>query len=261
MKRRQTPQDTPSVWPDAAWWHGFGSAQLDDLIAEAESSNDDLAGAIARVQEADAQVRIAGAPLFPTLDFGADATRERAPVTGEGPHPFNVFNPQLTASYELDFWGKNRATRDAARAAALASRFDRQTVALTVVSSVATTYFQALEFRDRLDIARKNRRTPPHTSCNGLQLEQSGRHRHRDWTWHSRPPPWPLLYAAIPPLQQQLRQSGRTRWPFCWGKTPESVDVANGSVGRPVAPAAGCAGPALGIAGAPSGCSRGRGSS
>src|ERR1700733_11527949 len=111
-----------SVWPKADWWHGFGSAKLDELIAEAERSNDDLAGAIARVREADAQARIAGAPLFPTLDLGADATRDRAQVSGEGPRVFNVFSPMLSASYELDFWGKNRALRDAARAAAPASR-------------------------------------------------------------------------------------------------------------------------------------------
>ena len=99
------------IWPAADWWHGFGSAQLDELIDEAQRSNDDLAGAIARVQEADAQARIAGAPLLPSVDLGAAATRERPPNT-LAPHPFNVFNPELTASYELDFWGKNRALRD-----------------------------------------------------------------------------------------------------------------------------------------------------
>ena len=145
-----------SVWPAADWWHGFGSAQLDELIAEAERSNDDLAGAVARVREADAQARIAGAPLLPSLDLGATATRERAQVSGAGPRVFNVFSPELSASYELDFWGKNRALRDAARAAAVASRYDQQTVALTVVSSVATTYFQALELRDRIQVAQQN---------------------------------------------------------------------------------------------------------
>src|SRR5271169_584618 len=56
------------IWPAAEWWHGFGSSRLDELIAEAQRSNDDLAGAIARVQEADAQARIAGAALLPSLD-------------------------------------------------------------------------------------------------------------------------------------------------------------------------------------------------
>ena len=71
-----------TLWPAADWWHGFGSPKLDELIAEAERNNDDLAGAIARVQEADAQARIAGAALLPSLDLGATATRQRAQVTG-----------------------------------------------------------------------------------------------------------------------------------------------------------------------------------
>src|ERR1700689_1981450 len=78
-----------AVWPSADWWHGFGSEKLDELIAEAQRSNDDLAAAIARVQEADAQARIAGAPLLPTVDLGATATRERAPVLGVGPEVYN----------------------------------------------------------------------------------------------------------------------------------------------------------------------------
>jgi len=68
-------QDAAAVWPEADWWHGFGSAQLDQLIADAQHSNDDLAAAIARVREADAQARIAGAALLPSLDLGATATR------------------------------------------------------------------------------------------------------------------------------------------------------------------------------------------
>ncbi|MGC2029069.1 MAG: TolC family protein, partial [Steroidobacteraceae bacterium] len=86
-----------AVWPAADWWHGFGSAQLDELMAEAQRNNDDLAGAVARVREADAQARIAGAPLLPSLDLGATATRERAQVSGGGPRVFNAFSPLLTA--------------------------------------------------------------------------------------------------------------------------------------------------------------------
>src|SRR6202171_4044603 len=111
----------PSPWPEAGWWHGFGSPQLDELIAEAERNNDDLAGAVARVREADAQVRIAGAALLPFFDADASATRQRTQVSGVGSRLSNIFSPQLSASYELDFWGKNRALRDAARAAATAS--------------------------------------------------------------------------------------------------------------------------------------------
>ena len=111
--------DPTGVWPSADWWHGFGSAKLDELIGEAERSNDDLAGAIARVREADAQVRIAGAALLPSLDVGATAERQRAQVSGLGPRVFNSFGPELSASYELDFWGKNRSALRATEESAM----------------------------------------------------------------------------------------------------------------------------------------------
>jgi outer membrane protein, multidrug efflux system len=216
-----------AAWPDADWWRGFGSAKLDELIAEAERNNDDLAGAIARVQEADAQARIAGAALLPSLDLGATATRERAQVTGVGPRVFNDFNPELSASYELDFWGKNRALRDAARAAAAASRYDQQTVALTVISSVATTYFQALELRDRIDVAQQNLDNG-RKILKGFRLEQSaGTATGLDVAQQETTVA--LLNAAIPPLLQQFRQTVYALAVLI-GKTPESVDVNMGTL-------------------------------
>jgi len=216
-----------SIWPESEWWHGFGSAQLDELIAEAERSNDDLAGAIARVQEADAQARIAGAALLPSLDFGAAASRERAPVTGLGSRVFNNFNPELTASYEFDFWGKNRALRAAARAAALGSRYDQQTVALTVISSVATTYFEALELRDRIQVAQQNLENGQKILA-GFRLEESagtatGLDVAQQETIVAQ------LDAALPPLQQQFRQTVYALAVLI-GKTPESVEVDRGTL-------------------------------
>src|SRR6202166_1809819 len=218
-----------SVWPGAEWWHGFGSAKLDELIAEAERNNDDLAGAMARVQEADAQARIAGAALLPSLDLGATAIRERAQTAslGVGGRVFNVFNSELSASYELDFWGKNRALRDAARAAATASRYDRQTVALTVVSSVATTYFQALELRDRILVAQQNLENSEKI-LKGFKAEQSaGTATGLDVAQQATTVA--LLNAALPPLLQQLRQTVHALAVLV-GKTPESVDIDTGTL-------------------------------
>jgi multidrug efflux system outer membrane protein len=216
-----------ALWPAADWWHGFGSPKLDELIGEAERNNDDLAGAIARVQEADAQARIAGAALLPSLDLGATATRQRAQVTGLGPRVYNTFNPELSASYELDFWGKNRALRDSARAAAAASRYDQQTVALTVVSSVATTYFQALELRDRIQVAQQNLENGEKI-LRGFRLEQSaGTATGLDVAQQETTVA--LLNAALPPLLQQFRQTVYALAVLI-GKTPESVDVDVGTL-------------------------------
>jgi|SRR5882757_8392566 len=225
----------PAVWPSADWWHGFGSEKLDELIAEAQRSNDDLAVAIARVEEADAQARIAGAPLLPSLDFTANATRQRGPISGAGASAgagvgratFNTFNPALTASYELDFWGRNRALRASARATAIASHYDKETVALTVVSSVATSYFQALEFRDRLDVARQNL-VNGQKVLRGLQLQQTaGIATALDVAQQETTVA--LLDAAIPPLQEQFRQIVNALAVLI-GKTPESIDVDTGTL-------------------------------
>jgi outer membrane protein, multidrug efflux system len=224
-----------SVWPAAEWWHGFGSARLDQLIAEAEHNNDDLAGAIARVQEADAQARIAGAALLPSLDLGAGGSRQRAQTTSSGvSRVFNTFNTGLTASYELDFWGKNRATRDAARAAATASRYDQQTVALTVVSSVATTYFQALELRDRIQVAQQNLANSQKI-LDGFRLEMSaGTATGLDVAQQETTVA--ILNAAIPPLLQQFRQTVHALAVLI-GETPESVDVDVGTLTNLSSPA------------------------
>jgi outer membrane protein, multidrug efflux system len=230
---RDSSADDSAVWPSADWWQGFGSDKLNELIAEAQSSNDDLAAAIARVQEADAQARIAGAALLPSVDFGADATRQRAQVTGVGPATFNSFNPELTASYELDFWGKNRAARAAARATAIASHYDKETIALTVVSSVATSYLQALEFRDRLEVARQNLANG-RKILHGLQLEQTaGIATGLDVAQQETAVA--LLDAAIPPLQQQFRQIVNALAVLI-GKTPETVDIDSGTLNSLTSP-------------------------
>jgi multidrug efflux system outer membrane protein len=223
----------PAIWPAADWWHGFGSGRLDELISQAQSSNDDLAAAMARIQEADAQLRIAGAPLLPSLDLGATATRERASVPGQGIPTYNIFNPVLTAGYELDFWGKNRAARDAARALAVASRYDRETVALTVISSVATTYLQALELRERIEVAEQNLANGDKI-LKGLSFQQQvGTATGLDVAQQDTAVA--LLRAAIPPLREQFRQTVYALAVLI-GKTPETVDVTEGTLNDLKAP-------------------------
>ncbi|HEX3397233.1 MAG TPA: efflux transporter outer membrane subunit [Steroidobacteraceae bacterium] len=233
-KWHEAPDDDAGVWPSSDWWHGFGSQQLDELIAEAQHSNDDLAAAVARVEEADAQVRIAGAALLPSLDASADATRQEGQLARSGRvGTFNTFSPGLTASYELDFWGKNRALKQAARATAIASHYDKETVALTVISSVATTYFQVLQFRDRLQVARENLANGEKI-LRGLQLQKTaGIATGLDVAQQETAVA--LLSAAIPPLQQQFRQSVHALAVLV-GKTPESIDVDTGTLNALTSP-------------------------
>jgi NodT family efflux transporter outer membrane factor (OMF) lipoprotein len=230
---RDAPGSEQSGWPSSDWWRGFNSPTLNDLMDQARVANDDLGAAIARIQQADAQARIAGAPLLPSVGLDADGTRQRTQQTtlsptGGSPRTFNTFTAELTASYEIDFWGKNRALRDAARMAALASRYDRATVELTVMQSVASTYFQALELRDRLKVANDNVASARDT-LKGLQLEaQVGTVTALDVAQQQTTVA--TLDAAIPPLNQQLGET-LDALAILLGKQPEAVDVSTGTLG------------------------------
>ncbi|MCH8543160.1 MAG: efflux transporter outer membrane subunit [Alcanivorax sp.] len=141
------------AWPARDWWRAFGSAELDQLMVHAQAGNPDLGAAAARVLQAEAQARVAGASLLPNVDLGLDASRSGLVEQGGAS---GSYSSSLGASYELDFWGANRARRDGARAALQATAFDRETVAITLSAGVASAYLQVLSLQERLEIARLN---------------------------------------------------------------------------------------------------------
>lgn len=168
---RASPEGAAAAWPSSGWWRGFHSAELNTLVEQARGQNFDIAAAIARVRQADAQVRIAGAPLLPAVNGTASASWQHEGLGtgsssrlgssgfGRGSNAsidFHSYSIGLSAAYELDFWGRYRAARRSAVASAMFSRFDQQTVALTVVTNVANTWFIALSLADRLAVARGN---------------------------------------------------------------------------------------------------------
>ena len=145
----------PVNWPSKDWYHSFASAELDALISEAVSNNFDLDTARARVAQADARARQARAGILPTVDAGGNANYLAGHSVNGSAHETD-WAALLSASYEVDFWGKNRATANSARYLAVASRADRDTVALTALAGVANSYFQVLSLRERLAVARSN---------------------------------------------------------------------------------------------------------
>ena len=225
------PPEAVPVWPASQWWQGFQSPQLDDLMSQAQKANDDLAAAVARVREADAQVRIAGAPLFPSLQAAGTATRERTKPANAPPGTpattFNQFGAELGASYELDFWGKNLAARRSASFSAEASRYDRATVELTVMTSVAVTYFQAMESHDRLEVAQQDLATAQEV-LKDLKTELSvGIVNALDVAQQETTVA--VLSATIPPLQQQFRQSVNALAVLV-GQPPQALEFPGGSL-------------------------------
>ena len=134
------------------WWKLFGSDELDRLMLQAQTGNLDLATAMSRVRQADIQARIAGASLLPSLNGTLGGTR----ADSEGGAASTRYSAGLSASYELDVWGRNRDSRTSSELSARATAYERDSVALTVNASVATSYFKVLELRERLRLAEEN---------------------------------------------------------------------------------------------------------
>ena len=81
---RATSETATAAWPAGDWWTGFGSPELNALIARARARNFDIQAAIARVRQADAQVRITGAALLPTLNGDASASWQHLKIANAG---------------------------------------------------------------------------------------------------------------------------------------------------------------------------------
>jgi outer membrane protein, multidrug efflux system len=158
---------TPATWHyatasapgdavSADWWRRFDSDELDRLVTQATAQNDDLAAAVARVKQARANATIAGAALLPAVNGFADASRQGGFMVNNQLPSGSAFDLGLSASYELDFWGKNQATRDAAVERVRASAFDRATVQMTLTADVADSWLQTVALREREQIAQRN---------------------------------------------------------------------------------------------------------
>jgi NodT family efflux transporter outer membrane factor (OMF) lipoprotein len=147
---------TGGQWPAQQWYRDFGSDELNTFIDIAAETNSDLAAARARVTQADARARQAGAAILPSVDANATGNYLSGHSSQGGGHEFD-WSVMLSASYEVDFWGKNRATADSARLLAGGSRAERDAVALTALAGVANGYFQLLSLRERLAVAQANR--------------------------------------------------------------------------------------------------------
>ncbi|MFZ0500031.1 MAG: efflux transporter outer membrane subunit [Steroidobacteraceae bacterium] len=233
--RTPTAAATPQAWPSADWWRGFHSAELTRLMASGRTANDDLAAAIARVREAEDQVGISSAALLPALDGTATGSRQREiNISSPGALLYNEFATGLNASYQLDFWGENRAIRSAALAAAAGSQYDRETVELTVMSGIADTYFSALALRDRLRIARADLASSQET-LQGLETdEQAGISTALDVAQQDTVVA--TVAATIPPLEEQERQQ-IDALAILVGETPQSFDVTSTGLAGVAAPA------------------------
>src|SRR5205085_12113153 len=146
-------QPDPQTLADAKWFEVFKDDKLQELIRQALTSNYDLREAVARIDAAQANYGITRSDQFPTIYGSADVITERRSRDGSFtlPEPINrnrTYGSVLLnlVTFEVDIWGRLRRATEAARADLLASEETRKAVITTLVSDVATSYFNLREF-------------------------------------------------------------------------------------------------------------------
>ena len=218
--------------PTLDWWRGFRSPELTQLMEEAQTVNLDIAAAVSRIREADAQARQAGAALLPSLSGGGQESYSRTSgssssgLTNGGREVVN-YQASLSASYVIDFWGQNRDALQTAEETANANRFDRDVVALTTLASTADAYFQVLASQDRLRTAQRNIASAQRILDAIRQRRAAGTGTDLDVAQQES-----VLAnqkALVPPLRQTLDQN-RNALAVLVSRPPESVRIAGGSL-------------------------------
>jgi outer membrane protein, multidrug efflux system len=240
--------------PDAAvpaldWWRGFRSKELTSLMEDAQIFNLDIAVAIAQIVQADAQVGVSGAPLLPSISGSVNAEQEHfgsaagsssgsssgltGLSSGGGASNFSTYSAGLTASYMLDFWGKNQATLHAAEETATSSRYNREVVTLSTIVTVANTYFQVLAAQDELRVARRNLAAAERIMTLINQQFAGGTASQLDVSQQQA-----LVSterAAIPPLEVTLRQN-IAALALLVARAPANFNVTGGALTSIVVP-------------------------
>jgi len=167
------PFELPQSYPDAPstrvagaplradWWALYSDPTLDQLVATAIDRNSDIRLAVARIEEADANLRVANAAFLPEIDAVAAPNRQRFSqnVAVPTPAPFPTTRGDIrvaaTTSFELDFWGKLRRAAESVRAQALGTRYAKDVVVLTLAGLTAQAYFSLRSLDAQVAVTRR----------------------------------------------------------------------------------------------------------
>ncbi len=175
-----TPTDVslPAQWHGAAkgksgsvasleeWWKDLDDRVLDDLLASAVEGNLDVKTAKAKIREARALHRQAMGALLPTASASASGLREQTAVASSGKTTVNgLFQNGFDASWEIDLFGANARTTEAASAGAAASEADLDATLLTLVGDVTTNYVELRGYQARADLARRTAKAQRETAA------------------------------------------------------------------------------------------------
>jgi outer membrane protein, multidrug efflux system len=225
-----------------AWWTAFNDPVLDQLIRECVAGNRDLRIATARVDEFAAILAGTRSQGFPQVGYGIDATRQRTSERIGIPFPAgkspisSTFTSVLSASWEIDLWGRIRRETEAARANLLATTEARRGVVLTLVASVIASYVTLLDLDSRLRVAEET--LAGRTESVALFRKRLAGGYISDFEMSQVQAEYEAAVVAIPDIKQLIAVQehalsvllGRNPGPIARGKTLTSL-------GTPIVPA------------------------
>jgi NodT family efflux transporter outer membrane factor (OMF) lipoprotein len=196
--------------PPAQWWHEFGSADLDALVAEALHANPNVQAAEAALRQAQENVAAGRGAYFPQVQLTGDASRNRnavqvlAPTLSSGAPIFNLYTPQVSVSYIPDLFGANRRQVESLQAQAQASGDEYDAAYLTLAANVVTAAVQEAGLRAQIAATRQI----IDTEVESVQVMQHqlelGAIAEADLL--AQESALALLEATLPPLQKGLDQ-------------------------------------------------------
>jgi multidrug efflux system outer membrane protein len=191
------------------WWTQFNDPQLTALIEETLAANLDLRLAVARIEEARANLRLARSYQYPAIDADAGAARSRRSDATEprfpGPLITNSYGAGLNVAYEVDLWGRLSANTTAAQAALLGTRYSAETVRTVLAAQVANAYFQLLSLDAELRLSRDTLAT--RVESVDLQKQRFDAGLIGDFEVRQAEGERATVASSIPPLQRAVAQT------------------------------------------------------
>jgi len=236
------PPGESSSLADLKWFEVFKDEKLQEFVRTALTQNYDLRDAVARVEAARAQLGITRSEQYPNFTASADITTTRFSRNGSLPLPANVVLSQNRTfgsaalnllSFEVDIWGRLRRATEAARANLLSAEETRKAVVTTLVSDVATAYFNLIELDSEFDISRRTLATRQ-ASLDLIRSRQNGGVA----TLLELRQGEELVYTAsetIPALQQQIEQTENTI-SLLLGNNPAAIARGQSLTGQDLPP-------------------------
>ncbi|MEX6633497.1 efflux transporter outer membrane subunit [Hyphococcus lacteus] len=231
--RKATPIGMPTAYDfarenesiteqDTVWWEHFGDPALSALIEQALAENQDIEAGLAAVRASRAAVRVTNASLYPQLSAGGSANSN----SDDGLDDFSA-SARGTASYQLDLFGQNQASRASATANYESQYFNQRTLELTISSDVAFNYFSVLTLRHRLEVAQSNLTISERINEIVKARYEAGSVSRFDLT--SQEAAVANARARLPQIEQQL-VSIETALAILLGQTPQGYAAPSGEL-------------------------------